>query len=475
MLSVEIKLLSGTYRADPSGDALTGHPVGEWPPSPARFLASMIAAGGSSRRNDADLTALAAAAPPIIYADPAPYQQTLCERYVVQNERTKGTHMEYVARKGTLVRPGVRTTPRDKTVVFCYPDFSPDDDMMESLRYRAARIGYLGCADSPVEVTVEQTDSHPARPAYVPDPDGTVIVNTHKAGHVEVWCHAYDSWVKYGVNRRRFQRLQHQTAYKPPQDSDMLLTSPGKVVAWLRFADAVSGRRAAEVSHRFKRAVRYHYHKKYDTAPPEWFHGHNIAHQKEWQLARFIPLPNVGYSQSDGRIHGVALWVPDNVEDIETRRVGAAARSVTYLTGITNEVHIAYQNRSRTDVWATNPKRWQGPSRQWATVFPAVSDRYVPVSTLNASDVSRWCRQSGLPEPVLVRVGRMPHIPGGVQMARSETSRPGHMQNRPWTHVEMLFQEKLSGPVVIGAARSYGLGLCAPIRPETVQTVSEGM
>ena len=464
MLAVEIELLFGTYRADPSGDALTDRGTGEWPPGPARLLAALIDAGGASGRDAPELIAFAAAGPPIIYADPDPHSQPLHGRYVVMNARRKGTHQEYIGRKGTLKRPGARMAPRDRQIVFLYPDFSPDTDILAALQRRAARVGYLGCADSPVAMDIKPVPTRPSGPAFVPDPEGSVLVNTHTNGQVAIWCAAFDAWAQRGINRRRFPALRHQTAYRHPHDPDPQ-NNEGRVLAWVRFANTVPGRRVAAVANAFKRAVYSRYQELYDCVPPSWFHGHDVSKSGgDWQLARFLPLPNVGNRYADGRIHGAALWMPSDVDEVEARRVTGAARSVSYLACITEGLALVDRQDRRSRAWATNPDRWTGPSRQWASAFPVVSDRHGPMRLLSAADVGRWCRQARLPEPIAARVSRTPLMPGAVDLSQPETARPGHAQTRPWAHVEIFFAEEVRGPVAIGAARSYGLGLCAPVR-----------
>lgn len=463
MLAVEVELLNGTYRADPTGDALTGEGTGEWPPAPSRLLAALIDAGGSQGREAPELAAFAKSGPPIIYADPAPSSQKLHNRYVVVNAREKRTHLEYLGRKGTLVRPGVRMSPRNRRIIFLYPDFSPEDKTLSALQYRAARVGYLGCSDSPVAMSIRSVARHPEGTAFIPDPEGSVSVNTHTEGQVAVWCAAFDAWQKERINRRRWPALRHQTAYRHPHDPEPS-EEQGRVLVWFRFADTVSGRRVAEVAHAFKRAVYSRYQELHGEIPPAWFHGHGIAKSRgDWQLARFLPLPNAAHSYADGRIHGAALWLPPGIDDIEARRVGEAARAVTYLPRITAGLALSDRQDSRRATWTTKPGRWTKPSQQWVSVFPVVSDRHGPVRQLGAVDVARWCRQAGLPVPAAARVSRTPLVTGAVDLSQPETARPGHTQTRPWAHVELFFAEKVIGPVIIGAARSYGLGLCAPI------------
>ena len=465
MLEVEVELLLGTYRADPSGDAITNQGAAEWPPAPARILAALIAADGPSSRNAPELEALAAAEPPIIYADPVPHRQPLEGRYVVRPKRMVGTHQEYLARKGALVRPGERIATRDPRVVFLYGNFNPGTEILAALQRRAARVGYLGCADSPIAMTIDLVSKPPIGPAFIPDPSGSVMVNTHTQRHLSVWCAAYDAWAERGVNRRGFPALRHQTAYRSPQIEPKPETDGGRVISWIRFLDTVHGRRGAVVAHAFKRATYSRYKELHGAIPPVWFHGHGLSRSSdEWQLARFLPLPNVDNTYADGRIHGIAVWIPPGVDDMETRRVAEAVRSVNELAGITERLVVADQHDRRRWVRATSRSRWSKPSRQWASAFPVVSDRHAPVQRLGPSDVARWCRQAGLPEPVAARLSRRPLMTGAVDLSQSETARPGHKQTRPWVHVELFFARRIGGPVAIGAARSYGLGLCAPVQ-----------
>lgn len=314
-------------------------------------------------------------------------------------------------------------------------------------------------------MSIESVSEPPAGLAFLPDPDGSVMVNTHSVGHVAVWCAAHEAWARDGVNRLRFPALRHQTAYRSPNAHPSPLTDGGRVVSWVRFAGTVHGRRVAAVAHSFKRAVYSRYNELHGDVPPAWFHGHGLRRADgEWQLARFLPLPNVDNEYANGRIHGIAVWLPPGVKNNETRRVVDSVQSVTHLAGITKVLGVADERDSRRRVWTTNPRRWIRPSRQWASAFPVVSDRHGPVHLLSSADVARWCRQSGLPEPLAARVSRAPLMPGAVDLSQPETARPGHRQTRPWAHVEMFFPQQDKGPVVIGAARSYGLGLCAPVK-----------
>ena len=468
MLIFDVELLHGTYRADPDGSAPTGrHTQGEWPPSPARLLAALIAADGTRDRcrgtTGDELGLLAAANPPIIHADPDPHHQPLEERYVAGQDRASSQQQEYLARKGVLVRPGVRVASRNPSIRFFY-DLEVGDDHLAALEYRAARVGYLGCADSPVRVTVARVldaavdalGSH----RWVPDPDGQEIVNIHTRGDVERWAAAFDAWSIHGATRGQSRRYQPRASYRHPND---LVPNPelGGVRAWLRFQRPTAGRRAAVITHGLKQAALARY-QQYGE-PPAWLHGH-IDGDADYQLARFFVLPNVGYPHSDGKIHGAAVWVPGGVDETEARSLAKALFSIESLS-LADGKKITI-DRSRGG-WTTDRRRWTRPARRWVTVLPAVSDRH---QRIDSKAVVRWCEQAGLPKPVQFRISRKPLLPGGVDLHPTQTSRPGHSQTRPYAHIGLVFEEQVTGPVIVGAARSYGLGLCAPCDPQEEST-----
>ena len=470
MLIFDVELLHGTYRADPDGSASTGRQTsGEWPPAPSRLLAALIAADGiggqDSRTTGAELERLAAAGPPEIHADPSPHHQLLEERFVAGQARAaKSQQQEYVARTGVLVRPGVRVAPRNPRVRFVY-DVDISDDDLAALGYRAARVGYLGCADSPVNVTVARLADQRVDGSedmwWVPDPDGQEIVNVHADGDVARWAAAFEAWSKQGATRSQTRRHQPRAHYRHPLDPPAD-TQLGRVPVWLRFQRPVPGRRAAVVANGLKQATLARYQQDHGD-PASWLHGHVNEGESDYQLARFLALPNVGHPHSDGRIHGAAVWVPRGVDEIDARNLASALSSIQSLSlADGSRVTVDHSRRS----WTTNPRRWQGPARRWVTALPAVSDRH---QRIDLTAVIRWCEQAGLPDPVQIRISRKPFLPGGVDLHPIETRRPGHTQSRPYAHVGLVFEVPVTGPVVIGSARSYGLGLCAPCDPKEDQ------
>lgn len=465
MLSISVELLHGTFRGDPDGSANTGRlSRGEWPPSPARLFAAFVAAdstGAACRVTDgAELEWFERLPPPVIHADPKPSHQPLQPRYVVKHgdSAAKGSHQEYVGRSGALNRAGVRVAPRSPHVVYSWEGQAPDATILAALRRRAARVGYLGAADSPVRVrvTTGARTSTAAGGAFVPDRTGDLMINVTQPGDVGRWDSLYAQWTARGasVSRSHVPTLTHPCAYRSP-----LTEKPrdrGEVVAWLRLTPAVSGRRVSALTSLFKEAV-LSQHQRLHGTPAAVLHGHGF-NGTGYEIARYLALPDVGYERSRGRVHGLALWLPPGCEATARWTARDAAVAIQRLSGRGVEVAVAPRD-DEPRPFAAHPDRWLRPSFGWATAVPAIHERR---GRLDLAEVARWCEHAGLPSPVAFRSVRAPLVPGAIDLAPVEVNRPGRPA-LPYSHVELWFDHAIPGPVVVGAGRQRGFGLCVPL------------
>lgn len=466
MLAIWVELLHGTFRGDPDGTANTGSlTLGEWPPSPFRLFASLVAADGTGGRckvtSGAELEWFERLPPPAIRADTEPWHQSLQPRYVVRQEgkAVRKTHREYLGRDGTLVRPGIRVTPRQPCVVYAW-EATPPPQTLQALRLRAARVGYIGAADSPVRLRVmtEEPVSIPGEQRFEPsaDGDGDVVINVPAPGDVLRLDRLYDAWSARGaaVSRAQFPALRHGATYRTPRSENH--GSRGEVVAWLRLDAAVAGRRVTAVTRLFKQAVLCRYQEIHGS-PLAVLHGHGFD-EAGYELARFLALPDAGFRHSRGRIHGLALWMPPSSGISDRLRARDAALGVRKLVGEGIEVSVTPRLDEERPI-AASPGRWCRRACRWATAFPAIHERH---GNLDLGEVARWCRNAGLPEPVAFRSARGPLVHGAVDLAPVEVHRPGRPR-RPYSHVEVRFAEPVLGPVVIGGGRQRGFGLCVPV------------
>jgi len=120
------------------------------------------------------------------------------------------------------------------------------------------------------------------------------------------------------------------------------------------------------------------------------------------------------------------------------------------------------------------PARYCTIAARWASVTPMLLDRFPDHG--NALEEARLiadaCRNVGLPEPVEVEIYKHSAIKGAPSAypARGKRSRPdwsfpmgAKFANRPRRHVVLQFAENIEGPVILGAGRFYGFGLCLPL------------
>lgn len=477
MLAVAVEFLHGTYRGSSDDLAISGiAPTAEWPPSPARLFAAFVAADGTRDRcrwtDGSELRFLERQPPPVIYADPREQvaESPGLERFVVRNEIHKNTVQDYPGRLNALAREGGRVEPRSPKVVYVWETAEPSEEVRGALARRAARIGYLGCADSPVRVTVGDRlpDDHPSE-RWVPDDEGGATMPVPFDGLVDVLDRIYDDFVTKPISglwapRRSAYRTEWRR-YREPGEAPATWTVPGKVL-WLRFDGSIPGRRLLAVTETLRAAVMDLYQRHVagpGGALPGVLTGHGLD-GRGFEHAAWLGLPDVGFRWSRGNLHGAAVVLPDATPPEVLHGVRACLARLDRLVRPGRFDVAVEPHADHREPWAAHPDRWRRPARRFASAFPVVHERFVrPHPTL--SDVAAWCRHAGLPEPVSMRLSRRPLLTGAPSLHPAEVRRRGD-DRRPFSHLEVEFDRPVVGPVAVGAGRRFGLGLLVPL-PET--------
>lgn len=208
---------------------------------------------------------------------------------------------------------------------------------------------------------------------------------------------------------------------------------------------------------------------------PEWVSGHTPEGRSSTSphLA-CLPLPFVGREHADGHLMGVALALPRQVPTEE---------AVRYLSWLRDENGLPTRLRLFAGRWFEvqaeleisneppvnlRPEVWTAPTRNWATVTPIVFDRHfdgVDKWDKAAEMVKDACERVGLPRPMEVllhSVSLFEGVPISREFPRLTRKKDGSLMHH--SHAVIIFSQEVEGPVMIGAGRYRGYGLCRPVR-----------
>ncbi len=212
---------------------------------------------------------------------------------------------------------------------------------------------------------------------------------------------------------------------------------------------------------------------------PEWLSGQKPDGKPSIKphLA-FFPLPFVGDQHSDGRIMGLALALPRELNPYEAGKCldnflyhpeTGLAREHRFFDSKWFECCAELENREHPPK-NLDSHTWTRASYVWASVTPVVMNRHFNGKSKweqAAESVIDACAHVGLPRPSKVllhpvsAVKGAPHARQYPQLVRKKDGGP-----QSHSHAVIIFDEPVQGPVLIGAGRFRGYGLCRPMDKE---------
>jgi CRISPR-associated protein Csb2 len=218
-------------------------------------------------------------------------------------------------------------------------------------------------------------------------------------------------------------------------------------------------------------------------AIPEWISGHQAdgAPARASHLA-IAPLASVGWNHAEGTLHGLSLIPPAGRGRFQHDHDFRKAMFAMTCLGDTGEreIHLALGKAGvlklavtlEADKASLDPRRYLRWAHRWATATPLVLPRHLNSGTPDeaAELIAQACVHSGLPQPVHVVAHKHAAISGAPSARPSGGAPrwtgwrvPERLTSRTMTHAILEFAEPIQGPVLIGAGRFYGLGLCLPL------------
>ena len=476
MFTISVRLLHETIRAGASDDTVEagGTPVAEWPPSPARLFSALVAGDGTGDRCTAttgeELEWLEKQQEPWIVASPKDeiLDTQLLERFVVKDQTLAGVVQEYVARQAIPVRSGLRIAPKSTKIIYVWPDASPSDKDLKALRYRAARVGYFGCSDSPVQLQVERNVKVSLDEAWRPSKSGDIVKSGDTIlpvpydGFLNALDKSFRAWTNGEPGKRSWVPTRYVNYRWTGQDEDLHRPQ----IIWLRFDRPVSGRKLIAVTDTLRKAVTEHLQRilgEENVSP--LIHGHRKSGETGDQVT-FLALPDVGYPYSTGKLFGAAIVIPEEADDTFVNKLNRAILTLSHerlvkprYFDLKVEVHGGEQKP-----WAASPKRWTSLAKRWVSATPVVHEHWTK-KQVGIEEAQLWCSHTGLPSPVTVEFSRYPLVSGGLDLPPSLVFRDGR-KHYPYSHVLIEFERPVKGPVVLGRSRHFGLGLFVPYNPK---------
>ena len=225
--------------------------------------------------------------------------------------------------------------------------------------------------------------------------------------------------------------------------------------------------------------------------------GHDQGMPLQLEHLAVLPLALVGLPHGDSRVRGVAASLPPDSE-AERAMMHAidAWERATRIKHHRGPLPLAELRFAGTRVLAeriVNPDdatqhlsahRWAQPSTVWASATPiALDGECGPIGPpIDAQRRKAWktaeklirrsawyalaeeARAEVAGEQITVSITLDPPIIGGAPVQdHPRFQRAGHERPRRLVHAIVQFPRPVSGPLLLGAGRHFGLGLCVPM------------
>ncbi len=484
-LVLEVEYLAGVAYAAVGPDS----DVADWPPQPDRIFSALVATWAARGRDEQEAAALEwleQLPPPSIYAS-STEPRGAPTVFVPPNDPGSGK-----AKHARSVLPALRSRqgrrfpasrPYDPVVRLSWQDAAPAEGILAALERLARDTSYVGHSASLTRCRFTMSDEE-----FDPSRKSSAKRRIYRGRLAEL--------------RRRFE------AGLRPLQGDPLKSPPpaglfrGNVFGarWIileHVAGEMPDLRAAPLVAKAVRDTLLNGYQQIGLGDriPDVVSGHSADGRptRAPHLA-VVPLPFAGFSHADGHVMGFALIPPHPGSLLEDEDFRRALRKVAPLVEdmgrriLRPRISALADMRSSIALSPTfeppvgkrtlDPELYTMRARTFATLTPIVLDRHLKKKGAAQQEeireqITAACGNIGLPEPDDVVADKHSAMEGAASAYPSGSSPrwmrwrlPDALQSRRLTHAVIRFKEPVDGPVILGAGRFVGLGLCRPIDAE---------
>lgn len=475
-LVLEIEHLLGvSFAAQSQASAIP-----DWPPQPDRVFSALVAAWGArgERRDErAALEWLEAQHAPEVAASGG-FARTPATVFVPPNDPETGrvgnrTVMPDLRRRQPRRFPAFR--PDDPVVQLVWRDANAGGEMIAALNALAADTPYVGHSASLTRCRF-RTDSAPERAAR---PRRRVYPG--RLSELERNYHA-GRRPSPGDNARGTGAVRPGPAESVFADRWLVLEHVDGEMPDLRAAALVSKALRSALMAGYKQAGQ-------EAAIPTTVSGHAAdgSPSPNPHLA-IAPLAFIGSQFADASVFGFALIPPESEKLLDDEGFRDAIRGIAKWNeeeerrDLQLKAHgfdVVLSLSQQSELRSLDPAPYVAVAKTWATCTPIVLDRHLKAAgnVEREAEIAELLRQAclniGLPEPTRIAPGKHSAVIGAPSAYPSGSAPrwtgwrlPKSLASRQLTHAVVQFDAPVRGPVIVGAGRFSGLGLCRALDAE---------
>jgi len=371
--------------------------------------------------------------------------------------------------------------PETPIFTFIWPNDAPAPHR-PALERLCARVTRLGHPSSLVRCALVE---HDRTPTLVPsNNDGDLVLRVVGPGQLDRLEEAFEH--HRGVKSRVLPARPQRYCLVGESTSEASRARSVFSSDWVLFERVGGARLLASRGPALARALRsalIEIHGQGDL--PETISGHANGRPSRRPHVAFVPLPFVGHEHADGALMGCALVLPRELSGSDREQLlrlvakWEAERADDHgnLTLAGNGLPEFEIRRVDISAKATlDPKRWCRRSTRFITATPIALDKNpgnlrsnkreaAHKAALEAQEtIGEACERVVGVRPTSVHVALAPLLPGGQHVRRLPPwpGRPGRTA-RVLVHADIRFEGDVQGPLLLGAGRYFGLGLCLPV------------